>query len=670
MFKKFLDARLCVIPLKDGLPQVEWSKYFEKLPDSVDGWEKWNEYALVCGNPSNIIALDIDIDDTARIYTLAGETPVRKRGSKGFTAFYRYNGEKSQNWKSTSGEVICEILSDKRLTTIPPSPHRKTKKPYEWIGEGLIGADLPFISDDFIQLMDTKFPKRKPFSVEPPKAFNDHADIALADIENILSYISPDCARDEWVQIGMALRDEFGDAACHIWHNWSGKSSKYNHNAAQSAWRSFTHDGVTIGTLIYYAKRGGWVKEYERPARIKKEKKQEKREVVIGGIVGDIANWITSTALRPQPKLSLAAALSFMGALKGHRVQSSMREARTNLLVLSLAPTGGGKDHPQAAIQKLIKYCGLDSMIMGRPTSGTAMLTGLHKCGSIAWLKVDEMGRYLANATGKQAQSHQREIVDYMIELYSCANRKFYGRQYANEKENPQIIIDQPHFCCLGSTVEEKLRESCKSGEVIDGFLNRWLVFNSKERPAKDFKTKSFDPPIELVDKITKWLNYFPITKDSYGNVSPRSIEFTKEAWDVFLTYEDKIEKSIDSHPYPLNELYARAGEHVVKVATTLADDLWVGMPEITWAIAIVDESISEVINFASGISDNQHEENVNYVMNVIKKYGINGITKDQITQKTRKISNRDRADIINQLLEAGDVTVVVEGKKNTFFSA
>ncbi len=672
MFQKFLDAGLCVIPLKKGVPQVEWSKYFDALPDDVSQW-KGNEYALVCGKVSGVIAIDIDIDDTSRIYALAGDTPVRKKGSKGFTAFYRYSGETSCNWKNTSGEVICELLSNKRLTTIPPSPHRKTGKPYVWVDADIIGASLPALNEDFILLMDAKYPKQKQFSISPPREVGAYQDIRLYDAERMLTFIDANCSRDEWVQIGMALRDEFGDAACHVWHNWSSKSTKYNHNAAQACWRSFTGGGVTIATLVYYAKRGGWVPESsisQQPEKKPTKTKKATQSVIIGGLVGEIANWITATAIRPQPELSLAAALSVVSAIKGHRVQSSMREARTNLLILSLAPTGGGKDHPQYAAQKLLKACGLDRVIMGRPTSGTALLTGLNKAACVGWLKVDEFGRYLANASGKQAQSHQKEIVDYMIELYTCANRTFYGRQYANDKENPQIILEQPHFCCLGSTVEEKMREACKSGEIIDGFLNRWLVFNSRERPKKNLSIKNYDPPPALLDKIAKWLSDFPLRQDSYGNADPFTVELTPEAWEKFVAYEAKIEKLIDSVGYPLNELYARAGEHVIKIATTLTDDLWVGTGDIDNAIAITDKSIAEIVSFASGIADNEHERDVIYMLDMIKRAGDEGLTRESITHKTRKLNNRIRTDILNQLIESGEITTQKDGKKLTFYAS
>ncbi len=210
LFSSYRAAGLCVVPLKDGVPCVKWGQYSEVLPSEAEvlDW-KGKEYALVCGKVSGIIALDIDTDDAttiAKIEALAGVSPVKKIGSKGFTAFYRYNGEKTARWGT---EV--EILSDKHLTTIPPSKHRsKQGVVYKWVGQELIGANLPSLHPSFLAVMDVLYPKPK--REEPNYTYQrDHDNIELHQAEKMLSFLDANCARDEWVQIGMALKNEFGD---------------------------------------------------------------------------------------------------------------------------------------------------------------------------------------------------------------------------------------------------------------------------------------------------------------------------------------------------------------------------------------------------------------------------------------------------------------------------
>ncbi len=319
MYTAFLENGLCVIPLKQGVPVVKWSDYFYELPAKqvVSGWSG-NEYGLVCGTSSNVIALDIDTDEPIgqSVYALAGETPVRKVGSKGFTAFYRYDGEASNCWKS-NGKAIIELLSDKRITTIPPSPHRKTGKPYTWSADDIIGAELPCINSDVFTFLDARFPK--PRYHVPDYQPRDFDDVSLSQAAEMLDYISSDCPRDDWLKIGMALRDEFGDAACTLFHQWSAKAGKrYNQSDCQAVWRSFTREGVTIGTLVYLAQQNGWnpnVPEvdsfsYGNPDKVLPPPPTPPEIERPPGVLGDMMDYILETALYPRPQLALASSIA------------------------------------------------------------------------------------------------------------------------------------------------------------------------------------------------------------------------------------------------------------------------------------------------------------------------------------------------------------------------
>ena len=81
-----------------------------------------------------------------------------------------------------------------------------------------------------------------------------------------LQFISP-VERETWIQMGMALRSEFGDAALDAWLDWSRQADSFRESAALSAWRSFKGTGVTLGTLFHEAKCNGWVgnDRHEKP---------------------------------------------------------------------------------------------------------------------------------------------------------------------------------------------------------------------------------------------------------------------------------------------------------------------------------------------------------------------------------------------------------------------
>lgn len=89
----------------------------------------------------------------------------------------------------------------------------------------------------------------------------DHPEITLADLPALLSFISPD-DRNTWVEVAMGVKAEFGEAAFPDWDSWSQGSDSYKAADAKAVWRSCKGGKIGIGTVIHYAKQGGW-----KPAR-------------------------------------------------------------------------------------------------------------------------------------------------------------------------------------------------------------------------------------------------------------------------------------------------------------------------------------------------------------------------------------------------------------------
>jgi hypothetical protein len=662
---------MSIIPEKNGVPLIAWSEFMHRLPTDEEQ-ERWAiEYpdagaGLVCGEVSGIIGLDIDSDEEEafimRFIPDAGALRA-KRGSKGRTIFFKYNGESSRSWKK-DGKVVCELLSNKRKTTIPPSIHRSTGKPYEWINET---AELTELPASVLNGLDALYPAPKREVVTYP-VNNEYDKTELHEAEQMLSYISPDCSRDEWLAIGMGLRDEFGDAAYSIWDKWSQGSAKYKQREMQAVWRSFNNSGYTIATVVYLAQQAGWKRAAQTPViqtkevDLKKADINQRLELTAHGLVGDIADWIVATAYRPQPQLALGAALTFVGMLKGHKYSSSTG-LRTNLLTLNIAPTASGKEHPQNCLWHLIKACGLDKHLMAEPCSGTALLKGILNADRVGLLCVDEMDRFVGNIANKNSGGFQREIIDYIIKSFSKANSFLVGRQYADDKKNPRIDIVNPHLCVLGSTVKERFSQSCTSEDAIDGFLNRWVLFESTERPARQYKKISIgNPPQKILDAVQAIIAAAP-PPVFHNQEEPltHSIKLTPDAYALMEQYSDTIEELLKRSEYPLDALYSRSCEHVAKLALILCDNEFVRERDMKLAIEIVTESNKLIATFAGLIADNEHQKLHIKVLELIKKYG--EISNARFIRATKYLTPKLRGEIVNDLLASGEVVKVEVGQ-------
>lgn len=135
-------------------------------------------------------------------------------------------------------------------------------------------------------------------------------EITKEEIEDALSKIPADCSMQQWVEIGMALKHQFGSAGFTLWDDWSSKApSKYpGMEECSHRWESFAANPkdrvpVTIRSLVKVAVDHGWnnrpmstrafeqAREWIRnPARTSEELLDQgpKRLAKLSGILGPI----------------------------------------------------------------------------------------------------------------------------------------------------------------------------------------------------------------------------------------------------------------------------------------------------------------------------------------------------------------------------------------------
>jgi len=67
-----------------------------------------------------------------------------------------------------------------------------------------------------------------------------------------LEHISPDIDYDEWVRVGMGLKEH--GCSCGVWDAWSSGSQLYKQGECERKWSSFSGTGVGFGTIVNMAK--------------------------------------------------------------------------------------------------------------------------------------------------------------------------------------------------------------------------------------------------------------------------------------------------------------------------------------------------------------------------------------------------------------------------------
>lgn len=130
-------------------------------------------------------------------------------------------------------------------------------------------ADDPAVHAIIRNLCDTRFAPR-PVEIDDDFTAGHEPRLGLtpATMERILSHISPDISRDEWIRVGMALHHECegDDTGFDLWDTWSADGATYpGTDGLRTQWDSFDRRAgrgqkqTTMASVIHMAKKDGYV---------------------------------------------------------------------------------------------------------------------------------------------------------------------------------------------------------------------------------------------------------------------------------------------------------------------------------------------------------------------------------------------------------------------------
>lgn len=252
-----ISKGLIILPLRvnEKAPLVSnWTSFtLEQSKEYLNKQQLFNA-GLLLGEATGIVALDFDnnVDGLhQKILKVCGQSDVVKKGAKGGTIFFRYNGEKSKKWKR-NGEMVLELLSTGTQTVIPPSIHPGTQQPYKYTKgkslEDIKASDLPYLPANFHDKMDELIDGKEVFKI------SSNLDI----IGEALYYVEAD-DYDTWLKCGMALKNDFGDDGFDVWEKWSATNPKYNPNELFPKWQSFKGEGITSASVFQMAIKNGFI---------------------------------------------------------------------------------------------------------------------------------------------------------------------------------------------------------------------------------------------------------------------------------------------------------------------------------------------------------------------------------------------------------------------------
>ena len=448
---KLVDQGYSAIPVYPGSKRpgaysrgwhgdLDWTRFCERLPTltEIEIWSKWPD-AGVCvalGGKHGLVAIDIDTEDHEIIAAveaaLPEPSPVQKRGRKGYTSFYCAGpAVVSTAFNVAGGGRALDLLARGKQTVIPPTIHPDSGRPYEWATEATLEDTspglLPVLPDDIAaRLGDALRPFGHISPVERPASGSDGGiwreinDTALRRFEDWLPYLGLDAKRQHdgrW-------------RARAVWKDAENANVGFDPSGIRD-WgedRGMTAiDVVMAASSCDFSTAEKWLREklgLQGPPRLKLIFRKPSKPVfvepaaqpipffetkvdpfdhaVAGGLLQKTAEWIMSISFRPSRELSLLAAIGYMSAFIGRRYIGPTSLA-SNLYLVGLMGTGGGKDAPLEAVNSLATRGGMPHLVGSGDFGSASAIERLMRDKPSCVSTIDEIGMLMQGMSAKNS---------------------------------------------------------------------------------------------------------------------------------------------------------------------------------------------------------------------------------------------------------------------------
>lgn len=308
------------------------------------------------------------------------------------------------------------------------------------------------------------------------------------------------------------------------------------------------------------------------------------------GLCGVIAKHIYDQLQWDQPMLAMGAAISFVGFLKSKRFSTHI-QIPSHVFCGLIADSGTGKSQCQEAIQNVIYASGLDSCLMGKPKSDSALLYALERdIEARKYLVWDEFGIGLG-ALSKSTTAHQKMILSTMLDLFSCGNKKYIGDEYAKATKQDRIDLNSPMLTILGASTPDRFYDALSEQFVLDGTLSRFLLFFGADKPeGKSTRVNVLsDSTILKIQEIQRGQQDYE-AGDLGTLIRPavELIEFDSNCHDAIGELSEWCKQKVTNAPDKIERVFnTRLFEQIMKLIIIFSNNSVCSAKEFGYAIAL-----------------------------------------------------------------------------------
>jgi phage/plasmid primase-like uncharacterized protein len=398
-----------------------------------------------------------------------------------------------------------------------------------------------------------------------------------------------------------------------------------------------------------------------------------------GGFMQDVVSFYNVTSGMNQPGFALQTAMALASFYCSRYFMTDQKNTST-LYFLNIGQTGTGKEHIKNTIEEIMHATGDHTHIGGDGFTSDGALIGMLMHNSRSVVCIDEWGRYMSSANSA-GMAYQKSAVTCMMEAITRTTGILRAKGYSTfglTQEQIEAIRGRfvicPALCITANTTPETFYENITINNIKDGFLGRFVMYESKAE-------RQLFQDIAIVDVPQSILNWVKLIKqrtarqrlneDAAQKPEPLIIPFSEEAKAEKAKFAMEIlRKQRELDPEGLGGLFGRVTEFAMRMSLICAlsrDPMATSISgrDMAWACEQMKQTVdimeTSVREFMTGSA---YDASKREVLDGIKRFGGLSWKDMQVTMPFMKHKPRDLKEILASLVDGEQVTQEAEANQ------
>ena len=396
------------------------------------------------------------------------------------------------------------------------------------------------------------------------------------------------------------------------------------------------------------------------------------------GLLKDMYNFCEDIAQVPQPELSLVASLALASVTCGRLYRTSMNNF-SSLFFMCIAKSGQGKENIKTFIESVLNASEHEKLIVGDGYTSSGAVHSVLRQRPTQITIMDEFGKRL-EAIGMAQNTNREDGIQTLMEAWGRCHGTLRPDNYSLMQVPDQFkeatmnrVTHKPAISLVGLSVPKNFYKALNSGRIADGFLNRFIIVESKE-PRRVASLKKFkEPPTRIVN----WVNYIrrPINDFQAVSIDNADIDMDQTVLDfdqdselLLQDFAGEIVKRQDIlEKDNLEPLLSRSREKAMRLslAVTLAINPkanTISSEATKWCIDFIRYyDLLFVEACRDKVASSATESKIKQVLSFIRSRNGDGISKREVDRHElfRSMKSYEVKEIIERLMNAREIQEV-----------